>query len=123
MSRRRKPQHGDPRRTPRAGVGFDFFADAGAGTDALARTLDDGTRALFVTPAIPDDAPPEVREGIARRRLVFSEGRCPCGAVLTIPENRPPGSAGIARVEHEADCPASDKALTAALRRWKEGTT
>jgi hypothetical protein len=34
---------------------------------------------VFLLPVIPDDAPPLVREGIARRRLVVICGECPCG--------------------------------------------
>jgi hypothetical protein len=46
--------------------------------ELIVRNLD-GTRVAYLLPVIPDDAPPLVREGIARRRLAALEGRCPCG--------------------------------------------
>lgn len=38
-------------------------------------------RALFVLPAIPDDADEETKNGLALRNACATEGRCPgCGA-------------------------------------------
>ena len=40
-----------------------------------------GTRALLVLPSIPDDAPEDVKSGLAIRNVCATEGRCPsCGA-------------------------------------------
>lgn len=74
-----------------------------------------GLRALVLTSDIPDDAPAEVREGLARRHLVMTTGRCPCGAELRVPENIEPGSVTWVAVVHEDDCPANDERLTAAI--------
>jgi hypothetical protein len=39
-------------------------------------------RVLYVLPAIPDDAPEELKDGLALRNACATEGRCPsCGAV------------------------------------------
>lgn len=120
MSRRRKPNSRRPDTRPR-GLVLDVLTDPLAPWDAMLRTLDDGTRAAFLSPVVPDDAPPEVREGIARRRLLYSEGRCPCGAVLALPPRGAvtPGALHLGSVEHSDGCPATDDALMAALRRWE----
>ncbi len=70
------------------------------------RRLADGS-VVLVLPDIPDDAPQRVREGMARRRLVATTGRCPCGAELVVPEIRP-GAVVTVAVEHEAGCPATE---------------
>ena len=61
------------------------------------------------TPVI--NAPPELREGLARRRLVASTGRCPCGTELVIPDRLEAGGASGAVVEHEDGCPATADAV------------
>ena len=65
-------------------------------------------RALVVTEEIPDDATDLEKERIARRRLVAATGRCPCGAILALPELTP-GTVAIVAVEHEPNCPAVDE--------------
>jgi hypothetical protein len=91
---------------------------------ALAATWD-GETVAFVLPRIPDDAPEEIREGVARRRIVAINGRCPCGAELVLPNRAARRKAARAgsfvrmRIEHEDDCPAIDTALDEAIRRWK----
>jgi len=78
----------------------------------------------YLLPEIPDDAPSAVREGLVRRRLTALEGRCPCGAGVAMPNRaarrRAVRSGVPARilVEHEADCAASDRMLSAAMGRW-----
>ena len=74
-------------------------------------------RAAFLTAEIPDKAPPALREGLARRRLVVTTGRCPCGAVLELPEVIP-GAVVTAAVVHENDCPANDEAIAEATAGW-----
>lgn len=79
----------------------------------------DGHRALVLAAVVPEDAPPVVREGLARRRLVSLTGSCPCGAVREL--NRAARraarrGAGVAviPVEHENGCPA----ISPEVRRW-----
>jgi hypothetical protein len=62
-------------------------------------------RLLFVGPDLTEEQSPRIREGIVRRRLTVSEGRCPCGAELRMPEPRP-GVFTHVTVEHEPGCPA-----------------
>ena len=89
-----------------------------------------GQRAALLLPVIPDDAPDEIREGIARRRLVMTTGTCPCGGTLTGPNraqrrrmerDRRDGDPGVWQVTiaHEDACPALDDTLYAAIRRWR----
>ncbi|HVA03482.1 MAG TPA: hypothetical protein VMU64_06990 [Acidimicrobiales bacterium] len=61
---------------------------------------------VFVLPEIPEDSPPEVREGLARRALVATTGKCPCGAELVIPHDLEPGTVTTITIEHEPGCPA-----------------
>lgn len=67
-------------------------------------------RVLYIGPELSEDLPPRAREGIARRRLVATTGRCPCGAQLEVPDGAlRPGAVAVVAVEHEADCPAVDQ--------------
>lgn len=61
---------------------------------------------MVVSNEIPDDATSIEKEGAARRRLVATTGRCPCGAVLSVPAQIEPGTVSVVAVEHETDCPA-----------------
>jgi len=72
-------------------------------------------RALFVLPEIPEDATPVVREGMARRRLVATTGRCPCGAQFHVPEHLESGTITHIAVHHADTCPAADQNLRAAM--------
>lgn len=74
-------------------------------------------RTLFVLPIIPEDAPYAVREGIARRRVAATTGRCPCGAVTDYGELAA-GTVGVGEVQHERLCPAATAKLVKACRRW-----
>jgi hypothetical protein len=65
-------------------------------------------RALVITEEIADDADELEKERAARRRLVATTGRCPCGAVLEMPDPIP-GTAMVVAVEHEPGCPAIDE--------------
>jgi hypothetical protein len=77
-----------------------------------------GQRVAYLLPVISDDAPYAIREGIARRRIAATTGRCPCGAVADYGERRP-GEAGVGEVHHERLCPAATTArLVKAYRRW-----
>jgi hypothetical protein len=85
-----------------------------------------GIRTLFVVPAIPDDAPIAVREGLARRRLATVTGRCPCGAERPrlnreqrrAIAQRKGGHVGIADIAHESDCAAISAEVEAAIGGW-----
>lgn len=71
-----------------------------------------GQRALVVDLDIPDNAPPEAKEGIARRRIVNSGGTCPCGARAVLPNRAQRRAAARTgqpvqtKAEHTDDCPA-----------------
>lgn len=88
--------------------------------DELVRfTLPDGRRGVAVLPVIPEDAPPRIREGIARRRIAATTGRCPCGAVIDYDAGRLDG-ASVAEVYHDRRCPADTARLAKHLRRWSQ---
>jgi hypothetical protein len=89
----------------------------------------DGTRIAYVLPIIPEDAAPEVREGLARRRIAALTDRCPCGTqglILTRQQRRARERARAkgctallhAAFEHEPDCLAVDDNLLPHLRAW-----
>ena len=65
---------------------------------------------LFVVPAIPDGAHPEVANAIERRRRATLEGRCDCGAHLIWVGPKHQGVTQSALI-HEDDCPAADTNL------------
>ena len=101
------------------------------GNDVIVKKMF-GTTAAMVLPVIPEDAPHEVREGVARRRLVMETGECPCGAELAGPNRRQrrqmardrargQGALWQVTVRHEDDCPALDGPLYDAIRRWRRG--
>ena len=77
----------------------------------------------YVLPVVPEAAPAEAREGLARRRVVAHTGQCPCGARMVLPnraERRAARRHGTVRhvtVEHEPDCPAGDDRLLFLLGR------
>lgn len=71
-----------------------------------------GERVLVVDRDVPDDASQELKEALARRRIVNAGGQCPCGAKLIMP-NRAQRRAAARRGEplhaviwHEPGCPA-----------------
>lgn len=67
-------------------------------------------RRLALVGPLPDDAPELVREGLARRRIAATAGRCPCGATLDFSAAKP-GTVVVAAVQHERNCPAADPAV------------
>lgn len=95
----------------------------------------DGLRALVVLHDIDETMPPDLREGLVRRNIVMTTGRCPCGATRTGPNraqrraihcNRAAGRPGLvmhAAVEHENGCPAIDEVLHAAITEWRGGAS
>jgi hypothetical protein len=91
---------------------------------ARSASLANGEPAVIIDSAIPDSAPPELREGLARRALVNQGDPCPCGATLVMPnraERRAARRAGTqlqAKVQHQVDCPASMRNILAARDRW-----
>jgi hypothetical protein len=83
---------------------------------SIAIPLPGGRLGLYIGDEIRESDPPAVREGLARRRLLATEGRCPCGAEVPFdPAIIAPGIVSAA-VVHEADCPAAEANLSAALR-------
>ena len=92
----------------------------------LAVTDLDGQQVAYLLPEIPEDAPGELREGLARRRLTVLHGECPCGAKVELPNRearRRAAAAGAVlrvEVEHEDGCPAVDRRVRAALGRWSK---
>ncbi|GAA1106814.1 hypothetical protein GCM10009629_58030 [Pseudonocardia alni] len=77
-------------------------------------------RAVVIAPTIREAYPAEVREGLARRRVVQTGGTCPCGARMVLPNRAARrraarlGEPGRAVAHHTADCPATDENLAAA---------
>jgi hypothetical protein len=63
-------------------------------------------RALVVVPEVTDADDAKTKERDARRALVATTGRCPCGAQLAVPSELEPGTVTIVAVEHEPGCPA-----------------
>lgn len=62
---------------------------------------------LAIVPAIPDDAPAHIKNGLAIRNTATVTGKCPhCKAVAEITRMPQPGEIGHAVMEHEDDCPA-----------------
>jgi len=76
-----------------------------------------GQRVAYLLPVVPEDAPHAVREGVARRRIAATTGRCPCGATTDFGERRP-GEVGVGEVYHRRSCPATTARLVEACRRW-----
>lgn len=93
------------------------------GAEAVVADVPGVGRVCFVIPTIPDGAPDDVREGIARRRLVYlaDNHQCPCGAKWVLPNRRQrrAGRRTAVNIVHEPGCPASDARLDAAILRWK----
>lgn len=98
----------------------------------IVQDLPGGRRALYVLPAIPDDAPDQIREALARRRIAAIEGTCPCGAdspewtrqqrrARERAKAKQAGRLTRATFEHEADCPAGDQILIPLLQAWIDG--
>jgi hypothetical protein len=71
-----------------------------------------GERVLILETEIPDNAPAEIKEGLARRAVVNAGGVCPCGARMVLPDRAARrraarrGHAIEVTVPHETDCPA-----------------
>ena len=69
-----------------------------------------GERALIVESEIPDNAPADIKEGLARRAAVNAGGVCPCGARAILPNRAARRRATRARqaiqvrVPHEPGC-------------------
>lgn len=95
--------------------------------DVLAGRLDD-TDVAVVAATISECLAPHVREGLARRRLVLTGSRCPCGATAQLPNRaerraaRRNGQVLHARVAHEDTCLAVHADTIAAARAAFRGT-
>lgn len=74
--------------------------------------------AVFV---VPEDAPPWIREGFARRRVVVTEGQRPRGASAVWSDELPDaGTIGRVLIRHLDDCPAGDAVMIPALLAWHD---
>jgi hypothetical protein len=75
-------------------------------------TVMQGERVVIVESDIPDNAPPDIKEGLSRRAIVNSGGTCPCGARMILPNRAARrratrhGYVIEVTVQHEPDCPA-----------------
>ena len=95
------------------------------GTELILRNIPGVGSVVFVVPVIPDDAPALVREGLARRKILYASDVCPCGAVMELPARRTsrkptageakPATVRRLRIEHGNDCPARDEVLAPAV--------
>ena len=71
-----------------------------------------GERALILETEIPDNAPPDIKEGLSRRAIVNGGGTCPCGVRMILPNRAARrratrlGCAIEVTVQHQPDCPA-----------------
>lgn len=89
----------------------------------ILRTRVDGLPAVAVVPELTEGYPPELMEGLARRRLIATGQPCPCGAQpprLSRQQRRGiearrrkglPAQVIPIVIEHENDCPAGDEEL------------
>jgi hypothetical protein len=48
-------------------------------------TVMQGERVVILESEIPDNAPPDIKEGLNRRAIVHGGGTCPCGARMILP--------------------------------------
>lgn len=95
-------------------------------TEVVAGTFN-GRPATVDIPIIPADAAPELAEGLRRRRVAATLGRCPCGArrqstpvvERAAEQSDPNRPTAHAPFNHRADCPAHDTPLSAALAAWQ----
>lgn len=86
----------------------------------------------LVVRQIPEEAPPVVREGLARRRVQAVEGVCPCGGRMVWPTEDAEDPADPARrrwlgqvrtgpvAQHIGECPAGDAVMIRALEAWRD---
>ena len=74
--------------------------------------------AIFVLPKLTEDMPTDLKDALAIRREATISGRCKCGAALSIATAA--GGFASAVMNHEQDCPASDRNIHALLARTKE---
>jgi len=75
----------------------------------------------MIVQRIPDDAPPLIREGLARRRVQAIDGVCPCGGRMIWPDEA--AERGVLRsivAQHWGDCPAGDAVFIPAMLAWAE---
>jgi hypothetical protein len=75
-------------------------------------TVMQGERVVILESEIPDNAPPDIKEGLNRRAIVHGGGTCPCGARMILPNRAARrratrlGYAIEVTVQHEPGCPA-----------------
>lgn len=64
----------------------------------------------IVVPILKEDFPTDLKEALARRRLMALTGRCPCGAWTD--------EDGLVLVEHPARCPGHNDDFAELLARY-----
>lgn len=71
---------------------------------------------LYLLPVIPDRAPTALKDALGARNAASVSGKCGCGATGRVSG---PDRDGLLHMvfEHEADCPAHDRALAALMDR------
>jgi hypothetical protein len=73
-------------------------------------TVMQGERVVILESEIPDNAPPDLKEGLSRRAIVNAGGTCPCGARMILPNRAArrratrQGHAIEVTIQHEPDC-------------------
>lgn len=73
----------------------------------------------MIVRTIPDDAPPLIREALARRRVQVIDGECPCGERIEWPDAAPGRGEFVTVVaNHRHDCPAGDAVFLPAMIAW-----
>lgn len=87
------------------------------GLESFTFTLPGGRLGLYVGDQIRDSDPAEVKEGLSRRRILATTGRCPCGAASPFAPAAISPASVIRSVVHAADCPAAEEILSAAMRK------
>lgn len=93
----------------------------------LVRATIAGQPAAAAVPVIPADASDALREGLRRRRVAATLGRCACGATRQITavslaaavQSDPDRPSGHIPFNHAGDCPAHDDLLGPEVERWQ----
>lgn len=102
----------------KASIGKGSVSRRGIRDEVVTFDVEGVGKVLAVLPTIPDGAPYQVREGIARRRITTVTGTCPCGARLDY-TSATRGRVVDAEVQHDRLCPALTTRLEKAIRRWQ----
>jgi hypothetical protein len=92
--------------------------------DVVAGWIWPGVPTLMRVPVIAESMPHELREGLARRRIVAAGHKCPCGASFDTAEKltyRDGSDIPTMHIGHDENCPGSDNNAIPMLQRWADG--